>query len=222
MNLSFVHQENQILRGKLMEISRENMILREEVHEIDRLRLMLGFQAEHPQKLVGSRVVGEIDARLGGGVLIDKGTESGLVRNMTVICPDGLIGRIMNVGESFATVKRIIDPGNRVSALLQRGRATGILQSRSDGSLLMEWVAPDADVAPGDTVISSGLGSILPKGILIGTVDGIGEKPERFSLSLQVCPAVDFERLEEVFVVVSPPPAFHPGWEELRSRGTSR
>jgi rod shape-determining protein MreC len=216
MNLTFLYRENQILRGKLVEMSRENMVLREKAHEISRLRRLLDFRTVYPDMLEASRVVGEFDERMGGGIIIDKGTEAGFRKSMPVMCPDGLVGRIMNVGTGFSTVKRIVDPGNRVSASLQRSRATGILSSRSDGTLFMEWVPPDADVAPGDTVISSGLGSVMPKGLLIGTVRTIKEKPERFSLSLEVLPSTDFNRLEEVFVIMTQYPQFQsePGEAE--------
>jgi rod shape-determining protein MreC len=105
-------------------------------------------------------------------------------------------------------VKRLVDPGYRVSALTQRTRATGIIGTKTAGTTIMEWVSPNADVAVGDTVITSGLGSVTPKGILLGSVAGIEEKPERFSLSLEVEPFVDFGRLEEVFVVPELPPDY--------------
>jgi rod shape-determining protein MreC len=153
-------------------------------------------------------VVGEPGERMGGGIVIDKGKAAGLKKNMTVISPDGLIGRIIKVGAGASQVKRIIDPGYRVSALIQRNRAAGIVGTRNDGRIVMEWVAPDADIAAGDTVISSGLGSITPKGIAIGEVKRIEEKPERFSLALEVQPFADFSRLEEVFIILREPPDF--------------
>ena len=74
----------------------------------------------------------------------------------------------------------------------------------------MEWVPPKADVAPGDTVISSGYGLVIPKGIPIGQVRSIVERPTEFSLSLEVIPFVDFNRLEEVFVLVPEPGSAGP------------
>jgi rod shape-determining protein MreC len=208
MELSFVQKENHILRAKLMDVSRENAVLREEMGEAERLRGLVDFRTSHPGTLCCARVIGEPGERMGGGIVIDKGRAEGLAKNMTVISPDGLVGRIIKVGEGASQVKRIIDPGYRVSALIQRNRATGILGTRSDGRIVMEWVAPDADVVAGDVVTSSGLGSITPKGIPVGKVGRIKEKPERFSLALEVRPFTDFSRLEEVFVILREPPDF--------------
>jgi rod shape-determining protein MreC len=208
METSFIHKENEILREKLMYVSRENALLREQVHEAARLRTLVDFSTSYPGTLCCARVIGEPGERMGGGIVIDKGRAAGLAKNMTVISPDGLVGRVIKVGEGVSQVKRIIDPGYRVSALIQRNRATGILGTGSDGRIVMEWVAPDADVMPGDTVTSSGLGSITPKGIPVGRVGGVMEKPERFSLALEVKPFADFSRLEEVFVILRSPPDF--------------
>jgi rod shape-determining protein MreC len=205
MNVAYNSAENHVLRARLAELSQDNMTLREQVHEIDRLRRLLEFRDVYPAPLKPCRVVAEIDKRLGGGIIIDRGYDAGLVRNMTVISPEGLVGLIVRSGENMSTVKRIVDPGSRVSACLQYSRVAGILNARSDGRLFMEWVAPDAEVEPGDTVVSSGLGSVVPKGILIGKVHHIYEDPEKFSLSLEVGSFVDFDRLEEVFVLMAGP-----------------
>ncbi|MFH1219474.1 MAG: rod shape-determining protein MreC [Candidatus Eisenbacteria bacterium] len=205
MNLAFVYQENHLLRGRLTEVSNENMMLREQVHEIDRLRTLLGFRDASPLPLKAAKVVADVDERLGGGIIIDKGYDQGLARNMTVVSPQGLVGLVIRAQEGASAVKRIVDPGSRVSACLQYGRTSGILRARTDGRLFMEWVAPDAEVEPGDTVISSGLGSVVPKGILIGKVREIQEDPDKFSLSLEVGAFVDFDRLEEVFVLMVRP-----------------
>lgn len=208
MDLSFIQKENRILRAKLMDVSRENTLLREQADEAARLRTLVDFSTSHPGTLCCARVIGEPGERMGGGIVIDKGRSAGLVKNMTVISPDGLVGRVIRVGEGVSQVKRIIDPGYRVSALVRRNRATGILGTRSGGRIVMEWVAPDADVVAGDVVTSSGLGSITPKGIPVGKVGRISEKPERFSLALEVRPFTDFSRLEEVFVILRSPPDF--------------
>ena len=219
MTLTFAGEESRILRSKLIDISRENALLREQVHEAQRLRGMLDFRLGHRDSLASARVISCLGERMGGGIAIDKGRSAGMAKNMTVICPAGLVGRLIRVGNGASQVKRVIDPGYKVSAIVQRSRATGIVSSRSDGRLMMEWVAPDADVAPGDTVISSGLGSITPKGIPIGRVQSLREKSDRFALSVVVEPFVAFDRLEEVFVILQLPTDFGALLEETADRG---
>jgi len=215
----YVYNENLILRSNLMRMSRENAILRQYAHEMDRLRNLLEFSQDHPEQLRCARVVQEVETRMGGGIVLDRGSDSGLKKNMTVICPEGLVGRIVKVRSHVSLVKRVIDPGYRVSALTQRARSTGILGAGNRGQLAMEWVSPNTEVVPGDTVISSGLGSITPKGVLIGRVVDIHEKSESFSLSLEVEPFVDFRRLEEVFVIMREPPDYRALFDE---RGDQR
>lgn len=208
MALSSLQTENHLLRSNLMEKSEENARLREQVHEIDRLRDLIDFRSAQRGSLRVSTVVLEIETRLGGGIVLDGGSDSGFEENMTVISPDGLVGRVVKVRKNASLVKRIVDPGYRVSALTLRTRASGILGRDNTGRLVMEWVSPNAEIAAGDTVISSGLGSVTPKGILIGEVVAVQDRPESFSQSLRVRPFVDFGRLEEVFVMMERPPDY--------------
>jgi rod shape-determining protein MreC len=208
MDISFVRKENRLLRAKLMDEARENDMLRGEAEENARLRVLLDFKAAYPGSLCACRVVRELGQRMGGGIILDKGAASGIERNMTVVSPDGLVGRVIRVAHGVCLVKRLIDPGYKVSARAMRTRATGILGTQSAGRTVMEWVSPDADIALGDTIITSGLGSVTPKGILLGSVASIREKPMKFSLSLDVEPFVDFGRLEEAFVILRRPPDY--------------
>jgi rod shape-determining protein MreC len=208
MALSSLQTENRLLRSNLMAKSEENARLREQVHEVGRLRDLVDFRKAHRGSLMVSTVVLEIEARLGGGIVLDGGSDLGFEENMTVISPDGLVGRVVRVRKNACLVRRIVDPGYRVSALTLRTRASGILGRDNTGKLIMEWVSPNAEIAPGDTVVSSGLGSVTPKGILIGQVVAIQARPESFSQSLRVEPFVDFGRLEEVFVMMERPPDY--------------
>jgi rod shape-determining protein MreC len=218
MNISYTYEENRILRGRLMEVSRDNMALREHVAEIRRLRALLGFSAECSALCTPARVLGEADPREGGGIKIDRGTESQIDRDMVVISPDGLVGRVVEADRGYSRVKRLTDTGSKVSAMLSRTRSGGILRTRVGGRLFMEWVPPKADVVPGDTVISSGYGLVIPKGIPIGEVKAVYERPTEFSLSLEVEPFVDFNRLEEVFVLVPAPGSSAPGSRYLERK----
>lgn len=200
MRLSYTYEENRILRGRLMEVARENMVLREQVHEIIRLRELLDFKYECPDSCIPARVLGDADQSDGGGIKIDKGARAGIGRDMVVISPDGLVGRVLDSEAWSSRVRRVTDVGSKISAMLLRSRSGGILRNKG-GRLLMEWVPPDAEVMPGDTVISSGYGPVIPKGIPIGEVRAVHDRPTEFSLSLEVKPFVDFNRLEEVFVL---------------------
>jgi rod shape-determining protein MreC len=219
MHASYTYEENRILRGRLMEVSRDNMALREQVYEIKRLRELLGFMRGCSAGCVPARVLGEAGQRSGGGIKIDSGTEAGIDRDMVVISPDGLVGRVVDAERGYSRVKRLIDTGSKVSAMLSRTRSGGILRTTGGGRLVMEWVPPKADVVPGDTVISSGYGLVIPKGIPIGQVRSIVERPTEFSLSLEVVPFVNFNVLEEVFVLVPDKGSSGPVTHYLERKG---
>jgi rod shape-determining protein MreC len=219
MNLSYIHKENRLLRSKLMDIALENAELREHVGAVRRLQDLLNFRAAYRDTLVPCRVVRELGQRMGGGIILDKGRSSGIERNMTVIAPDGLVGLVIKASGDVCLVKRLVDPGYRVSALTRRTRATGILGTRTAGSSVMEWVSPNADIVVGDTVVTSGLGSVAPKGIVLGSIVRIHDKPETFSRTLDIEPFVDFSALEEVFVVLRRAPTYRDLVEEGETEG---
>jgi len=144
-------------------------------------------------------------------VTIDRGTADGVVADMGVIAPAGLVGRIIGpVARHAARVQLIVDRNAAAGAMTQRGRSGGMVIGSDDNPpLKMELVPNLADVKDGDLVVSSGVDGIYPKGFMIGTI----EKAERkggLYLSIAVRPAVDFGSLEEVLVVMVPPrPAQH-------------
>jgi rod shape-determining protein MreC len=208
MDVSYIHKENRLLRARLMDEAMQNDMLREEARETVRLRELLGFQEAYPGTLCACRVVRELGLRMGGGIILDKGAASGIERNMTVIAPGGLVGRVVNVARDACHVKRLVDPGYRVSARALRSRASGIVGTQTAGKTVMEWVSPDAAIQVGDTVLTSGLGSATPKGIMVGRVTEVHRLPKKFSLSVRIEPFVDFGRLEEVFLILRRPPDY--------------
>jgi rod shape-determining protein MreC len=116
-----------------------------------------------------------------------------------------VIGRVIQpVSPRAALVQLLIDRNAAAGALLERTRAQGVVIGFGNGELRMEYVPGTSDVKPGDLVVTSGIDGIYPKGFVIGTVDAVdrGQGPYH---EIVVRPAVDFSRLEEVLVVLTPP-----------------
>ncbi len=203
--LRYLEEENNVLRRRLTEISYENSILREQASEALRLERLLDFSSQVAMPLRFARVLGYPDPRRKGGMVIDKGRESGIEENMTVISPKGLVGIVTKAGYGLSHVRLMNEPGYKVSAIVSSTRSTGILNCLADGSIVVEWVAPDAEVSIGDTVITSGLGLVAPGGIPIGRVSSIIKRPEKFSKMLVVKPFQDPRNLEEVAVILKRP-----------------
>ena len=139
-------------------------------------------------------------------ITIDKGESDGLTRDMAVICPTGVVGRVVVPSLRAAKVQLLVDHSAAAGALIERSRAQGVVVGNGTGLLRMEYVPGTADVQPGDVVVTSGIDRIYPKGFAIGTVEDVTRGPGTFH-AIIIRPAVDFSRLEEVLVVLTPPVA---------------
>ncbi len=204
----YLESENSILRGRLTELRYENAMLRERLQRSGQAEKLFEFAQDYPETLVFARVMTYLERRDGGGIIIDKGTGEGITTNMVVITSQGLVGIVTRVGYRASQVKLIDEPGYRVSAMVRRSRSTGIMSATADGRILMEWVAPDAPVSDGDTIVTSGMGLVAPYGIPIGVVAGIELEPQKFSQILEIRPCQDPRHLEQVAVILRSPPDF--------------
>lgn len=139
-------------------------------------------------------------------VTIDKGTRDGLRSDMAVIATAGVVGRVVIPSLGAAKVQLLIDRNAAAGALIERSRAQGVVVGRGDDRLQMEYVSEVSDVAVGDVVVTSGIDGIFPKGFVIGRVESIDKSGTAYK-RIAVKPAVDFSRLEEVLVVLTPTPA---------------
>jgi rod shape-determining protein MreC len=134
---------------------------------------------------------------------IDKGSADGVQRDMAVISPAGVVGRVILSSPRAARVQMIIDLNAAAGAMTERTRAQGLVVGQGS-TLRMDYVPGTADVQVGDAVITSGIDKIYPKGFVIGTVESV-ERGSGTYHEITLRPAVDFSRLEEVLVVTTPP-----------------
>ena len=141
-------------------------------------------------------------------VTIDKGSADGVLADMAVVAPAGIVGRVIGpVGRRAARVQLIIDRNAAAGALTERTRAGGMVVGvEADPPLHMELVTSLSDVKAGDTVVASGVDGIYPKGYLIGRVESAARGGGLYQ-TITVRPAVDFSGLEAVLVVLVPPRA---------------
>lgn len=192
------------------QIKLENQTLREDTDELLRLQSIVGFVDEN--KLTYNLIIARVIARSPNNwyktLIIDKGAQQGIIKDMAVISPDGLVGRIESVSQNSAQVFLITDREVAVGAILQRTRETnGIVEGKGESSLLaMNNIPYYSKIKKGDRVITSGLSEYYPKGILIGTIKQTKREPGGLLLSAEVAPGVDFDKLEEVLVVTG----YHP------------
>jgi rod shape-determining protein MreC len=194
--------ENDSLRAQLARQTLELAELQERDRESQRLREALAFRDAAGHRVVAARVIAREASRTGRDLKIDVGSRDGVRKDQPVITPDGLVGKITAVEPSSSFVRPLLAANCRVSARLSRTRTDGILSWRDDLGLHLGFLPFRAEVAPGDEVISSGLGGVFPRGILIGRVSRTMQDENDGTLRVLVDPAVAFASLEELFVVL--------------------
>ena len=135
-------------------------------------------------------------------LLINKGTAEGLRVGLPVLADQGVVGRIIETSWHASRVLLMIDENSNIDALIQRSRAQGILQGAGSAGCNLKYISRAEEVQTGDVVLSSGLAGVFPKGLLLGVVTGVSRKEGGLFQKIDVAPAVDFGKLEEVMALI--------------------
>ena len=208
LNFSEVKLENEQLKQKNAELANELIEYESLKDEVERLREALNFtESRSNYNYVGVNIIGYSGSSLSDGYIIDKGSNDGIAKNMVVVSYKGLVGKVTKVSSNFAVVQSILNENIAVAVMDQQTRdATGVLQGLSDKkdtNMTVVYNLPiDSDVKEGDIIITSGLGKIYPKEIPVGTVVSVEEDHVRVMKSAVVEPFVNFNEVEELFVVI--------------------
>jgi rod shape-determining protein MreC len=205
-DLRDLRQRNAELETENASLLLEIVRLKEIEAEVVLMHDLLNFAQAHPALgIQGAHVVGRVISRdpsnLQRYITLDVGTEAGIERNMPVVTDRGLVGRISEVGNGWSRVLLIIDSSSSVSALTQSTRASGSVQGKPDGSLVMHTIPQGDTVSVGDTVFTSGLGGNFPRQILIGQITEVERMDYELYQTATVQPTVDFDHLEVVLVI---------------------
>jgi len=206
--VSVAHENQRLL--KELGTSRQKIIQQSELEfENQRLRELLGFKRSLPSPVIAAEIIGKDPSAWFKTVIIDKGSTDGLRRGLPAVSPLGVVGQIIEVSARQSRLMLIIDRNSGADALVQRTRARGIVKGTSQDDCYLDYVLHADDVRVGDLVVSSGFDGVYPKGLLIGTVTAVDFKGGDFFKDVQITPAVDFDKLEEVLIILesSPPPA---------------
>lgn len=175
--------------------------LQEALLENDRLNRLLEMRRILPAGMVNmvyGRVIARSPAAWNRVFMIDKGTMQGVRADMPVLADSCLIGKIIEAGPAVSKALLVTDPNSRVGALVQRTRDQGILYGTFSGECRMKYLSLDARLRPGDIVESAGHGGLLPKGLLIGTIQKVWKEPGQIYQVALVKPFTDLSRVEEV------------------------
>ncbi|MBT5795724.1 MAG: rod shape-determining protein MreC [Deltaproteobacteria bacterium] len=201
ISLIDVNEENKLLRQQLLDIEEKMNQHIENSVQFLRLRDQLLFASKKLTEKIFAEIIGESADNNHDISLINRGSNQLVQRNFIVLRKEGLVGRIQSVSPFQSSVQLITDHRSRVSSLIQRNRIRGLIYGTHKG-LEMRQINKHANIKIGDRVISSGLGGLYPKGLLIGWVKEIRRQKHELFKTAILDSAVDFNQIEEVFVIV--------------------
>jgi rod shape-determining protein MreC len=200
LDLRGVRQQNLALRDEIRQLSLERVRMAEDANQAHRLQALLGFKEQFISQTLPAQVISTTGTDFSRGIYIDKGSNDGVKRDMPVITPQGVIGKIYRVYPSSSLVLMINDPTSGAGVILEKSRLQGILKGTPSGETVLENIMSDEKIEIGESVLTSGGDRVFPKGLPIGTVAGVSPGPDVF-LRVRVRPAARLDRLEEVLVL---------------------
>jgi rod shape-determining protein MreC len=195
-----LEKENQVLRQTNAKLRIENDLLHQAFHRELRIEVLDSFAKDMGDSAVLAEVVAKNPGRLLTSLLINLGERQGISRNMPVFTPEGLVGKISKIYPNHALVQLMTDPQNRVSVLENRTRITGILESPDSRKMFVDLPA-HAAVKVGDTIVTSGLGGIYPKGLRVGLIREVTPGEIDVMKKAEIIPFQNPSKVEELFVL---------------------
>ena len=201
LNLVHVRQENERLIAELARVKAEQARMAEleaenrHLTELLELRDVLGADA------IAATVIGSDATGISHTLILGQGSASGLRPGMAVLSNEGVVGRIVETSPHASRVLLIDDHNSALDGFDQRSRARGIVAGMVDDGIIMKYVDRSQDIKTHDTIVTSGLDGIFPRGLLVGTVNGVHREGPGLFLAVQLAPAVSFRELEQVLVV---------------------
>lgn len=203
LHLVDVNKKNRKLMLSLDRLAFENALLTERLKHFERLESLLSFPKVSMIPFEAARIIGRDTLGRVKLLIINKGSTDGLKENFPVITHRGLVGRVVRVSRFASKVLMITDVRSAVDAVVQETRDQLVASGSNTPSLEVRYLSVGSDVTEGERVISSGLGGVYPKGLLIGVLSNIRKDGPSLFLSAHLEPAVDLNGIEEVLVLKS-------------------
>jgi len=195
-------RENEELRRENDALKLQITQLQSKAAEADRLAALLKFrQTNVDVPMVSARVIGCCVDSASQTIDLDRGERDGIRRNMGVITPDGVVGKVIEAYQDTAQVLLLTDKDSGVGAMLADSGIQKPVGGTGESLLVMKYVPNEDDVSTGQRVVTSGMDRIFPRDLPVGTIAEI--KAGNTFKQIRVRPAANLERLQEVFVLLT-------------------
>jgi rod shape-determining protein MreC len=205
-----IFAENRRLHTEVMTLSMAVAQLQEQAAENERLRKLLDLRQEFSYTLVAARVMAREPSHAYRGVVLNIGSDKGILRYMPVINSQGVAGKVVQVMGGICLVQILKDPSCRISVMVKRSREVGILETDNGEDFFVSFRS-HMNVHVDDSVVTSGMGGTYPRGLLAGTVAAIQNDHDPLFKRAYIQTAVNFDHLEEVFIM-----RLSPQWQAFR------
>ena len=206
LDLLNVRKENTHLRIELARVKSDQARLAELEVENRHLGELLELKDALGTNAVAANVIGGDATGLSRTLILASGTSDGLRTGMAVLANQGVVGKIIAISQHASRVLLIDDHNSALDGFDQRSRARGIVAGMVDDGLILKYADRSQDIRSGDTIVTSGLDGIFPRGLLVGTIQSVHREGPGLFLAVRITPAVDFRELEQVLIVTQPPP----------------
>jgi rod shape-determining protein MreC len=176
---------------------------------VENARLESASQAAGAEPLVGlalirAPVIGRDLTTFEHWLIISRGARQGVRPGAPVITPDGVCGKVIACGPHQSLVQTLLAPESRIAVLNLRSRVPALARPDRSGHLVLDYAPKESDFRPGDTIVTAGLGTIFPKGLRLGEVVAVPDRPEALFKPVTIRPFADVSRVEQVFVISLP------------------
>jgi rod shape-determining protein MreC len=201
-----IDREYKEMQVRIQQLEAANQFMQDLQKENERLNDLLGFKEQYPDfTFIPARVIGKEPGSWFINFTLNRGSAQGVKKNNTVVNADGLIGKVVDVGTSWCKVMAIIDRQSSVSIIIERSRDNGVVDGAADAQSAepvcnIEDLPLDAEIVPGDRVLTTDLGGYFPKGLPVGEVVSVS-RDEKLQSRAVMKPYVDFAHLENVLII---------------------
>ncbi|GAB6179993.1 rod shape-determining protein MreC [Desulfotomaculum defluvii] len=207
VSLGRLSEENKDLKNKVGELQGQLYLQEELKQENIRLKGLLEYQDQYKSnfKFKVAAVIGRDPGNWFGVVTLNQGSQDGIAKNMPVVTPLGLVGRVIAVSSNTSQLMLITDPRSGVGAMVQDSRIPGVLEGTTSGSgdTRLIHVPKDTKLTKGQAIVTSGIGGTFPKGLPVGRIVDISNEPTGLFRAATVVPFADLHRLEEVLIITT-------------------
>jgi len=194
-------EENVKLKEEVAKMLTEQQACREIFYENKTLKGLLALKEKEHRYVTSAQVIGKSADQWSNVLILDKGLSDGITKDMVAVTEKGLVGKISGGSASYSYLLLLSDINFSAAVRVQESRVEGIISGTGFRKCRLKYIPYDEEVKKGETIITSGLDQLFPKGILVGYISKVNKKDIGFFQKIEVLPFVDLSKIETVAII---------------------